>query len=67
VQYRLRKQLANPFLEHKLYDVSAEVARALHAKGIGKSEPTPFTEEDIKKYFGGVRFIYNAIQLKNAR
>lgn len=41
-------------------DVSREVARVLHANGIGKPEPTPFTEEDVKKYSEMVRLISSA-------
>jgi len=43
--------------EHRLCDVSAEIGRVLHAKGIGKPNPTPFTDWEVKKYFGGVRLI----------
>ncbi|KAF8481469.1 hypothetical protein JB92DRAFT_3132745 [Gautieria morchelliformis] len=36
--------------EYTAYEVSKEVARDLHARGIGKPEPTPFTDEDFKNY-----------------
>ncbi|KII89892.1 hypothetical protein PLICRDRAFT_40076 [Plicaturopsis crispa FD-325 SS-3] len=39
--------------EHKLYDVSAAVAKALFELGKGKStEPTTFSEDELQKYFG---------------
>lgn len=42
--------------EHLLYDVAKSIAEALVALGKGKSpEPTTFTQEDLDKYFGGVR------------
>ncbi|KAF8509426.1 hypothetical protein BU17DRAFT_77845 [Hysterangium stoloniferum] len=39
--------------EYKQYDVAVEVAKALHVKGIGKPEPVQFSDEEIKKYYGG--------------
>ncbi|KAA1475298.1 NAD(P)-binding protein [Dentipellis sp. KUC8613] len=40
--------------EHQLIDVSREIAKVLVDLGKGKSpEPTPFTEEEVIKYFGG--------------
>jgi hypothetical protein len=40
----------NQCAEYAAIDVSREIARALHANGIGKPEPTTFTEEDFKQY-----------------
>jgi hypothetical protein len=38
-----------------LYDLYKEIAEVLYEAGLGKSpEPTPFTQEEINKYFGGV-------------
>lgn len=45
----------NPCVEYTYYEVCREIARALHAKGIGGPEPISFTEEDVEKYLGGVR------------
>ncbi|KAF8521363.1 hypothetical protein JB92DRAFT_3278957, partial [Gautieria morchelliformis] len=39
-----------PHVEYTAYEVSTQVARALHAKGMGKPEPAPFTDEDVKNY-----------------
>ena len=39
------------------------MGRVLHAKGIGKPEPTPFTQEEIKKYFEGVRLDCHSAKL----
>ena len=55
-QAPLTRTFNNKCAEYRCYDVSCEIARVLHSKGVGKPEPTPFTEEDMKKYFGGVRF-----------
>lgn len=39
--------------EHKLYDVSAEIAKALFELGKGKSpEPTTFSDEEATQFFG---------------
>ncbi|KII89891.1 hypothetical protein PLICRDRAFT_174707 [Plicaturopsis crispa FD-325 SS-3] len=40
--------------EHKLYDVSAAIAKALFELGKGKSpEPTTFSDEEATQFFGG--------------
>ncbi|KAL0954820.1 hypothetical protein HGRIS_003765 [Hohenbuehelia grisea] len=44
--------------EHSLYDIGKSIAQALFDLGKGQSpEPTPFTEEDIRKYFGGSKYL----------
>lgn len=52
----LLKVNLNSFInaEYNFYDLASEMAYVLHGKGIGKPEPTSFTDEEIKKYFGGV-------------
>jgi len=40
--------------EHRLYDISKTISQVLYDLGKGKSpEPTTFTEEELRKYFGG--------------
>ncbi|KII85280.1 hypothetical protein PLICRDRAFT_179013 [Plicaturopsis crispa FD-325 SS-3] len=40
--------------EHNLYDVSAEIARVLFELGKGqRPSPTVFSDDEVKKYFGG--------------
>lgn len=43
--------------EHVFTDISRAVGKALAANGIGDSEPTEFTQEDINTFFGGSRFL----------
>jgi len=43
--------------EYKQRDACTAIAKALHARGIGSPEPTPFTEEEIKKYYGGSYYL----------
>ncbi|TFK40282.1 NAD(P)-binding protein [Crucibulum laeve] len=44
--------------EHSLYEVGKAIAEALVELGKGKStEPTPFTKEEIDKYFGGSAYL----------
>ena len=39
--------------EHLWYDISKAIGKALVKRGISKSdEPTPFTTEELVKYFG---------------
>jgi len=53
--------------EYKQSDVAVEVAKALHARGIGKAEPTQFTDEDIKKYWGGFYLVGTNARCKGDR
>ncbi|KAH9052952.1 hypothetical protein EDB83DRAFT_1181456 [Lactarius deliciosus] len=47
--------------EYRLYDLAKAYSRALYDLGKGKSpEPTPFTAEEVQKYFGGVWLGSNA-------
>jgi nucleoside-diphosphate-sugar epimerase len=40
--------------EYRLYDIAKEYSRALYDLGKGKSpDPTPFTPDEVQKYFGG--------------
>ncbi|KAF8578200.1 NAD(P)-binding protein [Ramaria rubella] len=43
--------------EYTHYDVARELARTLHARGIGTAEPTPFSAEDMSKYWGGSYYV----------
>ncbi|KIJ55851.1 hypothetical protein M422DRAFT_240474 [Sphaerobolus stellatus SS14] len=43
--------------EYKQLDVCKIVAKTLHANGIGTPEPTPFTEEEFDKYYGGSHYL----------
>jgi len=41
--------------EHPWYDISKEIARVLHEKGLSKTdEPTSFTDEELIKYWGSL-------------
>jgi len=44
--------------EHTLYDVGKHISEALVALGVGKSlEVTPFTKEEVDKYFDGSDYL----------
>lgn len=47
-----------PLSEYKQRDAATAIAKTLNSRGIGSPEPIPFTDEEIKKYYNGVRIIF---------
>ncbi|CDO78098.1 hypothetical protein BN946_scf184634.g4 [Trametes cinnabarina] len=52
--------------EHRLYDVAKGIGKVLKEFGLADTdEPSPFTQEELDKYFAGVRDPYRPLSVVN--